>query len=553
MNVSQRIPWEDLKSVMESELFILAVQCLTVFTALSAVFWTTWIAYRHYGDRHALQTAQIKYGLHRIRRMGVLSELWQIMYETNNSPVIHGFEYGPDSGFNIALEFWTSFSRKYVNWRSVPVQVDGRWFWREIDASDFDITEHCKHVRLKANGDARKALLRFVDESNMNRPFDPNRPYWEAWYISFHDDPAKAYAYGRFHHAIGDGILLNKILEMEHELLWNKRSRKYGLAKAAAAITTKEKTKTERSLRKQIETAMWIAFNLLRYTPFALCDLISLFWLESAPLQCGIHCHYAGKDTLEFNGSRKFRMGTSLQFPLSEIKAQCAKYATRADRGDKFTINDFVICMFCEAVHRYILKHVCHGDAGEFAKITRIYGKSLYLRFFTIFNMRSLIGSHLQHLVERYAAGFAENDISTVPIRLPCGDVPFERRLAEIHDLFIKLKQGPMPIITALILKVGHFLFGLRYVNLVLGRFSASKCTFTLSNLMGPRTPLLSGPSAQVQSVFNGTNPTHTPLSCGIMSYVDHISFTMVADERSIKDPAQFMQCLDAAYFANII
>jgi len=49
-------------------------------------------------------------------------------------------------------------------------------------------------------------------------------------------------------------------------------------------------------------------------------------------------------------------------------------------------------------------------------------------------------------------------------------------------------------------------------------------------------------------NVFNGTNPTHTPLSCGIMSYVDQITFTMVADVKSVKDPNQFMECLNNVY-----
>ena len=222
--------------------------------------------------------------------------------------------------------------------------------------------------------------------------------------------------------------------------------------------------------------------------------------------------------------------------------------------GLRLTINDFVLCIFCHSVHRYLFNVLCDGDRDRYSLITKQYGHRLDLRFFTVFNMRSLTqnqnDSNWHRIVTQYAVGdgFAENDISTVPIRMPCGEMSFKERINAIHRLFVKLKNGPTPIITALILKIGRFLFGLHFVDMVLGQFTASKCTFTLSNLMGPRSPLLSGPDAVVESMFNGTNPTHTPLSCGIMSYVDHITFTMVADQRAIAQPKQFINCLNEVY-----
>jgi len=116
------------------------------------------------------------------------------------------------------------------------------------------------------------------------------------------------------------------------------------------------------------------------------------------------------------------------------------------------------------------------------------------MRFFTIFNMRSLIDNDMEKLSASFAADVSENAISTVPIRLPCGDMEFRQRLEEIHESFNKLKNGPMPLITSLIINIGQFLFGLKFINAILGKFSAVKCTFLLSNLMGPKEPLLSGP-----------------------------------------------------------
>jgi len=220
----------------------------------------------------------------------------------------------------------------------------------------------------------------------------------------------------------------------------------------------------------------------------------------------------------------------------------------------KITVNDFVLSIFCESVHRYLLEVVCDGDLQRYAEITKKYGERLDLRFFTVFNMRSLVNSQSQskwnHFAKQYADGdhVEENDIATVPIRLPCGEMDFTKRLDTIHKLFIKLKTGPTPLITALILKIGNFLFGLRFVEMFLCPFTASKCTFTLSNLMGPKDALLSGPDALVENLFNGTNPTHTPVSCGIMSYVDHITFTLIADQSAIPQPHRFVKCLNEVY-----
>eukprot|EP01084_Bolivina_argentea_P071369 129790_1 len=525
-------------------------QWIGVVVSISTLFLTSWVCYRRVADLNALNTAQQTYGKSKIRRMGTLSELWQILYETYSSPTIHAFEYGPDSGYHLLKEFWLSFSKKYKNWRCVPVKVNNRWFWREIDDKDFNIEHHCKHIILKSNGNTQKAIVNWMNNNNMNRPFDPNKPHWETYYIQF-DDSNEAYGYGRIHHSIGDGVLLNRICEMEHNVLWNKNNHNTTDNESKSKQITSEKLNVKIKNKKtdfynKIMNATKAFFHLIRYTPFCIYDLVSLFF-ESAPLHCGIHPNYYTNINKSDMKNRKFNIVVSDKFVLKDIKILCKKY------GNGYTINDFVLTVFCEAVYKYIFKYVAHNNECEYAKITNKYGNKLYLRFFTVFNMRSLIDKDLEKLSQVYAKGLSENSISTVPIRLPCGNMSFIDRFNEIHELFHKLKNSISPIITALVLQIGNFLFGLKFVNLILGRFTASKCTFTLSNLVGPKKPLVSGPQNNgtnnyVWNMFNGTNPSHTPLSCGIMSYVDYITFTLIADQNSISNPNKFMDCLNDAY-----
>jgi len=239
---------------------------------------------------------------------------------------------------------------------------------------------------------------------------------------------------------------------------------------------------------------------------------------------------------------RKFNFSISNAFALDEIKKICKKYDFEC------TINDFVMAIFCEAVSEYLFETVCGSKQSEYEKR---FGDRLYFRFFTVFNMRSLMETNLVRLANEFGKGqfeSSDNEISTVPIRLPCGNMTFDARLRQIHFLFYKLKNGPLPIITLLFLKCTHFLFGLRFINWILASYVSSKCTFTLSNLMGPKQPLPSGNDECAKNIFNGTNPTHTPIACGIMSYVNSITFTLVADDKSINNTEQFIACLNRVY-----
>lgn len=518
--------------------------------SLSIIFWTSWLFWEIICEKQALNLA-IKLhgdnGKSNIRRMGLLSELWQIMYETNNSPIIHAFEYGPNSGYHFLTEFWSSFSKKYVNFRSIPIKVNKRWFWKEIEIRDYNkfIQTQCKQIKLETiNGSTEKAVAKFVNDLNMNKPFNKNKPYWEAYYISFTDNKSAAYGYGRLHHSIGDGVLMSKLFQMEHDTLWSNKNKQQQQQKEI-------KLKTTKTIKRKKKSMLNMIYNLFKYLPWTIMDLILFFWIESAPLKCGIHCDYYDKDNYEFNIKRKFNISISNKFLLNKIKKKCKSL------NIDYTINDFVMTMFCEAVYEYIFKYICNENKEKYDKmIVNQYGNKFYLRFFTIFNMRSLMNNNLEKLSASFASDVSENAISTVPIKLPCGNIPFNQRINEVHSLFHKLKNGPMPIITSLILQIGHILFGLKFVNAILGKYSASKCTFLLSNLMGPKQPLLSGKenknknnkSDYVWNVFNGTNPTYTPLSCGIMSYVDYITFTMIADQNAINDPNQFIKCLNNVY-----
>jgi len=109
----------------------------------------------------------------------------------------------------------------------------------------------------------------------------------------------------------------------------------------------------------ELNKIFMIIWNLIKYLPFTILDLASLFWIESAPLNSGIHCDYFGKDTYEYNIKRKFNIGISNKFSLTRIKQKCKQL------NNNFTINDFVMTIFCQSVHQYIFKYVCNNDKDK--------------------------------------------------------------------------------------------------------------------------------------------------------------------------------------------
>eukprot|EP01084_Bolivina_argentea_P110427 197186_1 len=193
---------------------------LITIIIITTVCTVIWVTYGKYQASKTLQMAKKKFPDSNVRRMGLLSELWQIMYETHNSPMIHAFEIATFKNGTETVEsvikFWTSFSKKYINFRSVPVKINSKWFW--IEKLNFDPTQQIKQIEI----DSKHNLTTFLNDFNLNSSFNEALPYWEAYYITFKQQKNEAVGYLKLHHALGDGILLNKIITEEHFKLWQK-------------------------------------------------------------------------------------------------------------------------------------------------------------------------------------------------------------------------------------------------------------------------------------------------------------------------------------------
>merc|ERR1719361_3090236 len=145
---------------------------LVAFIVNMTLFLGLWIWYRHHQDKKAIEMAKKRFPNQNPRRMGMLSELWHIMYTSNNAPTIHAFEQGQVSNqntqdpFESVVEFWSNFAKKYINFRSVPVKINNRWFWIEMK-SDYDPSKQIKQIQLTSKDELNDFL-----NSKLNTPFD---------------------------------------------------------------------------------------------------------------------------------------------------------------------------------------------------------------------------------------------------------------------------------------------------------------------------------------------------------------------------------------------
>lgn len=83
-------------------------------------------------------------------------------------------------------------------------------------------------------------------------------------------------------------------------------------------------------------------------------------------------------------------------------------------------------------------------------------------------------------------------------------------------------------------------------------KFTGRSSNILFSNLMGPQIPLSSLPGkGNIEGMFNGTNPTTFPITCGLMSYYKNVQFSLVVDESIMSDPKEFMHEINEAFLSQ--
>jgi len=490
----------------------------------------------------------------KLRRMGLLSEIWHHLYLSNQSPNIHSAVYGFDPAKKSQIEFWEEVCRQCPNFRSVPLKQNGLWYWKELNLSKIDIKKHLTEIELdwtkeekksddkeeSVNADADRHVQKiaaFITEKQLSRPFDKERPHWEAIYVKLKGTDNRVFGYLRCHHAMGDGVILMKSIFEVYEKLWPGEDNKmFGFSKKIIESGRKadigmdlEKEATKKRDRASVLTTIDLKektrgaadvslADIWREGPQILRDFYEVLYKESPIPSKSVYRHGEMKREYELSVSKTMNMGN--------LKILCHHFSC--------TINDLMTTLWLNSMSKYLFKN---ASKSELAKWKQLYGDTIDLRFITIFNLRKATNKGNDSNAE-------ENHVAMLPVKLPFGDMSFDARLKIVRKILAGLKKSPSVQVSSWLIRAFYVWGGIDFVVKMLEKAS-SKCVALFSNLKGPVFPLPVGTDGLMWRLCCVTNPSFVPLSCGIVSFAGNMNVSLASDVNTMTSK-QSQEIVDA-------
>ena len=307
------------------------------------------------------------------------------------------------------------------------VGCHGKMYWSipsSTSLSTYDVTPHVKERTLSVPGwgvpgsddseiDATnsnaldKALRSYVGDELMDKSFDLTRGMFEVYVVKYKGEGGeigRCDLVWRLHHAIGDGVLLSKVLENLCE-------------KSAVAKGDEVKKKVDGSKKKRVKkkiSTLTLVKNAVGCTVRTLMLPLSFH---------DVRTHLKAPST---PGS----LPPSKVYGSSSVwKVEDAKEAGRQFGG---TVNDVVTAAISKAMREYNLSKSCG--------VTRRGGKKLKVRALAVVNTRTM--REETSAVEQFKRCEATNEFSYVVPRLPLGEMGVRERVEICRDEVRARKGG---------------------------------------------------------------------------------------------------------------
>lgn len=445
------------------------------------------------------------------RRISAADTLWLDMDRPNNLMVIVTLmflESVPRWDDLAALiqrrvvEHYPVFSQ-----RPAPRALLGLASWE--DDPDFELRRHLHRVTLPSPGDDA-TLQRFVEE-RIPVPLDRAHPLWEAWLIDGYG--SGSVVFGRFHHALADGIALTRVLlsltedrgssgadarsgpEVRGEDVVEAPDRSLAGAALAAGVAA-ARAGLGRASRLASPSGVLDTVGLGVRTGQVVADLL---WTQSPENV------FSGTP-----GARK-RVVWTQPLPLADLKT--------VGRLAGATLNDVLLSAVAGALHRY------QRDRGA---------EPVDLVTMVPVNVRPLDQPLPRELGNRFALVF---------VRFPSARPAPLGRLAETKRRMDWLKASPEAALTlGLMAVMGRATRSLeRYVV----DFFADKAIGVTTNVAGPTAvrTLAGVPMSGVLGWVPGSG-THTVGVC-IYTYAGNVRVGFMVDAGVVPDPGDLLRAFE--------
>lgn len=423
--------------------------------------------------------------------------------------------------FESRLDRSPVFRRKLL---PVPFGVDHP-YW--VEADDFDLEYHVRHIALPAPGDWRQLSIQVARLHS--RMLNRSRPLWEAYVIEGLDNiewlPKGSFAvFLKMHHSAIDGIAGLEIVGAIHDL------------KPTPATANSSRTNPGSNERQKIERApgelglLARAFVNNLKQPVTMATSASKFIPAVGRIREGLKAQRfkstpaLAKQNIRFNGEVSAnRAVDSCFFELNDIKA-----IKNAVPGA--TVNDVVITIISGALRRYL------QDKDELPAESLVCAAPISTR-------------------TDEELGSGGNRVSVMMINI-CTDIadPLQR-LQQVHKestsskeytnavgarTLSELSESAPPLLTAL---------GMRAVlrlSLIAG--ATSPINTVISNVPGSRVPLYMGGARLVKTAAFAPITDNMGLLHGILSQEGGLSISFNSCREMLPDPAFYAQCINASF-----
>ena len=349
---------------------------------------------------------------------------------------------------------------------------------RWVEAPHFDLDAHVRRVALPSPG-AFPELAGYIGDL-AGRPLDMGRPLWESHVI---EGPGEGGALvTRFHHALGDGQAMVKMLLTLTDTTRGGWRRPY-----AAPHTSRRRVARRpaggRDLATLARTAVGAAGTLARLTLLDPDRVTSL----------------RGELTL------LKRVAWSEPVPLAAVK--------NVARSTGTTVNDVVVSCIAGAIGAHL------RGRGQDTRGLRI---------------RAMVPVNLRAAADVEMKG---NRFSLVYLDLPVGVTDSRERLMRVRLEMDRIKRSLEPAVGWLLVQGLGFLPS--QLEQVTSTFYANKASLVLTNVIGPRERVYIAGSPIRQMTFWEPESGGLGVGVSIYSYAGEITIGAIADRSLVGDPRE--------------
>jgi len=416
--------------------------------------------------------------------------------------------------FGSRLHLAPIFRRRLVE---VPMGLDYP-YW--VEADDFDLEFHVRHIALPQPGDWRQLCIQVARLHA--RILDRSRPLWEAYVIEGLDNieglPKGCFAlFLKMHHAAIDGVSGAEIIGAIHDT----EPRAVPHESPAAAPWQPEAPPSQ----TQLVMRAWL--NNLRQ-PVRLAQTVGSLLPAAKRIRDGLRENrfrtIRERVNTRFNGRiGPHRVVNARFFPLAQIKAI-------KDLVPGATVNDVVVTIVAGALRNYLLAK------GELPAVSLVAGAPINVR--TEADQGS--GGNLVSMM-------------TLSIYTDIAD-PIER-LHQVHDECLSSKEYSSAVGARTLTDLTQTIparvaaLGFRAASqTMLMTGATSPINTIISNVPGPQVPLYMAGARLLCSAGCGPLLDHMGLFHAVLSYHGGISVTVTACRDMLPDPDFYAECIHASY-----